>query len=495
MDRMFYKLPDPMLSMKEYFLSVADAYTRLQIPVLRVMENGVDYAVSSSALLASLLQAGEHYNRMPEKRVGILATNSYHWFINAMGVMLAGKDLILLDCNMPDKDLVHLLTYTQADKLISTEDVIEDMPEIARRWNASALLETALETEQDYAKSRTAFAAFEPAVQTEEGPSFMCFTSGTSSSAKGVEIPMHTLMNKPMYTRDIGLGQACDRAFIPLPLYHIYAFSSVFYQLELRTTVCIGSKTGNFLPELASFNPNVMYMVAPLLKHMLDKDKIPPALRRINTGGSPCSPDLVKRLRDAGVAYQNGYGLSETLGWICGSALEGDTLSIYPLKGVHMVVSDEGELGVYISYHMKEYYLKEEDTKRVMQGDLLWTGDAAVMNPDGSVQLRGRLRDTLVLPNGEKVHIEDKDTELIQLEGVKEATVIGSEDGMIAIVVPEDGFEWAAVEKTLEKYNRGFSPVYKIRKFVEWHEPFPRTSTGKLRRYQLEKQYAEKQAH
>lgn len=201
--------------------------------------------------------------------------------------------------------------------------------------------------------------------------------------------------------------------------------------------------------------------------------------------------EVMRQIEEKGIRLENVYGLSETLGEISMSMREKGFCWQRPQEGVRFVRSPEGEIGIYLPFHMSGYYKKPEDTAAVLdsQINLFWTGDAGEIDGDGCVRIRGRLRDTIVMENGEKIHAEDMDEQISGIEGVKEAAVIGFEGKLGVVLVYEKECDRERIENEVKRINRENATFVQIVKIWMQNKPLPRTSTGKLKRYELEKEY------
>lgn len=112
------------------------------------------------------------------------------------------------------------------------------------------------------------------------------------------------------------------------------------------------------------------------------------------------------------------------------------------------------------------------------------------MNEQGFVRIMGRLRDTIVMENGEKIHAEDMDSMLTSLEGVQEAAIVySSKLGLTAVIVPESMGQEERIREKIALYNKNTGFLLRIRHIWCRIEKLPRTTTGKLKRFQLEKEY------
>lgn len=444
-------------------------------PAFLFYKEKTEQQIYGQEFMRDLERKRQWYGTVAQKRIGLWAENSYDWILCAAAGLLAGKDVIFLDAGLSDEDLLGLASYTDAELLLTDRDIY-DSAEVIRKQYPMRLVE---ETVTEEIRSN----------DSEEG-TFLCFTSGTSKSAKGVVITAEILAG----CVDAGVlefpGEQGEKIYLPLPYHHIYGFTQIFHILKRGGTVCIG-KNRYMTRELKTYQPQTALLVPSMLRHILEKDQFPASLYAVATGGSMFQMELAEAAKRKGILLYNLYGLSETLGGICTSTEADGYVWMRPEEGVRFTLSREGELGIYLPFHMAAYYKKKEATQAVLENerDLFWTGDAAELNEKGYARIRGRLRDTIVLENGEKIHAEDTDAELRRLDGVQEAAVIGVDGELVAVFVLEKEGSADAVMCGMKKLNRKKTPYTRMKKVWFRETPFPRTATGKLKRYQLENEY------
>lgn len=434
--------------------------------------------------------------REPYERVGIMAYNSYDWIISSLSLLLAGKFLILLDANLPDEDLLHLLAYTDTQTLIVSPELKDELSFVPSKirmiplWSSSEL-----QVSSELWSSSEKSEAFRTAgISLEKEGSFMCFTSGTSKNSKGVEIPQEALLKYLYGSKNALPGRLPvtegKRFFLPLPLHHIYGFTMVLNILQAGGTVCLGTGPRYLLREIGRLDPDVAFLVPSMLEFILKQNIEFSNLHTVITGGSYCRREISDLAQQKGFRYFNIYGSSETLGYIASSVPELDVKWIRPYGEIRFFVNDDGEIGVRLPAHMKGYYKMPDETAEVLKGDYFLTGDCGIMNSNGDVCIQGRIRDMIVFENGEKVNVQDKDDELTAIQGIKEAAVIRIPGlGMAAVVILECQKQLSEVQKRIDAYNRKRDSAARIRKVWFREEPLPKTTTGKLKRFQLEKEY------
>lgn len=131
---------------------------------------------------------------------------------------------------------------------------------------------------------------------------------------------------------------------------------------------------------------------------------------------------------------------------------------------------------------MKGYYRLPEKTAAVIDKDGWYhTGDLGRIDEDGFVWITGRASRTIILSSGKKVAPEELEEKILALPGIRETIVSGEGEtrdikAEIYASIPE-----ASVMRVVGELNARL-PVYKrIKTIVVRNEPFPRTSSGKIR--------------
>lgn len=441
------------------------------------LEGRRERKVSYAQFLEDVERTRREYEQIRQKRLGLWADNSYSWICSAVAMLLAGKTLVLLDVNLGDEELLGLSDYTDVELLIADEDIYDSEDTVRNRLPMMRI--------GHLEKSGSVR-------QTEQEGELICFTSGTSRSSKGVVISAGILAD----CAEAGVvnfpGNAGERIYLPLPYHHIYGFTHIFHILKRGGVICIGHN--RYLKrEMECLLPETALLVPSMLQHLLEKELIPKSLYAVATGGGMLRDTLAKLAEDKGLILYNLYGLSETLGEISAGTKRKGYEWQQPQEGVRFVLKETGELGICLPFHLQEYYKRPDDTKAVLdpEEDLFWTGDLAEMDAEGYVKIKGRMRDTIVLENGEKIHAEDTDAELNLLDGVLEAAVLGVNGQLAAAIVKRPESSEDEILSSLKVWNRQKNVYARIGRIWFYPKSFPRTTTGKLKRFQMEKEYLE----
>jgi fatty-acyl-CoA synthase len=146
-----------------------------------------------------------------------------------------------------------------------------------------------------------------------------------------------------------------------------------------------------------------------------------------------------------------------------------------------------GELVMRGNNVMKGYFEDEEATAEAFRGGWFHSGDLGVMHPDGYVELRDRAKD-VVISGGENISTVEIEQALLTHEAVLDVAVIGVPDEKWgerpkAFVVLKPGEQ--AGEQELIDYVRSIIAHYKAPKAVGFLDELPKTSTGKVPKFEL----------
>ena len=207
------------------------------------------------------------------------------------------------------------------------------------------------------------------------------------------------------------------------------------------------------------------------------------------------------------------YGLTETTPFItvCEARPEHEQLSlverarIKARQGVELITSGEttvidasgvevphdgltvGEIVVRGNVVMAGYYNDPDGTAQAMRDGWFHSGDAAVIHPDGYIEIRDRLKD-VIISGGENISSVEVEGVLLRHQAVQEVAIVGMPDerwgeSPHAFVVLKAGA--SATETELRNYARDHMAHFKCPKRVQFLSQLPKTATGKIQKYIL----------
>ncbi|MGQ9635241.1 MAG: AMP-binding protein [Bryobacteraceae bacterium] len=236
-----------------------------------------------------------------------------------------------------------------------------------------------------------------------------------------------------------------------------------------------------------------------------------PRMRLFGVGGARFDPQVAESLRDMGFSIVQAFGMTETAALATLALPKGRAVGTVgvPLPHVQIRIHqpDEtgcGELLIRGENVMRGYYRNPEATAQALRDGWLHTGDLGRIDRYGFLRITGRSKDVIALSSGKNVHPEE--VERFYQAGcanIKEICVVGVPDNggerLHAVVVPDfdvlkqkgivnayDAIRWEmeSLSQKLPGYQRVLS--LEIRQ-----EPLPRTTTRKLKRFEITRQVRE----
>ncbi len=250
-------------------------------------------------------------------------------------------------------------------------------------------------------------------------------------------------------------------------------------------------------------------------------------MRLFITGGSKFDPAVGRDLYALGFTILQAYGLTETSGAATitrpdeahldtvGRALPGQQVRILaseppsPPALPAGPAQSEGEIAVRGPIVMQGYFGRPEATTAVMRDGWFLTGDLGRLDADGRLTITGRKKEMIVLPSGKNIYPEEIEAHYRQSPFIKEIAVMGltcphepTSERLHAVIVPNmDVMRERRIVNAgdlirfeMEGLAVGLPPHKRVLGYDVWFEPLPRTTTGKLKRHEIQHRVVEKHA-
>jgi long-chain acyl-CoA synthetase len=156
-----------------------------------------------------------------------------------------------------------------------------------------------------------------------------------------------------------------------------------------------------------------------------------------------------------------------------------------PIPGVEVRIADDGEILARGPGRFAGYWKNPEATAAAIDADGWYhTGDLGALTADGMLTFRGRKKDMLALPDGQKVYPEDVEAVLREDDRLRDATVVGWPLGsglrVHAVLLMDDP---DLADDVVRAANTHLAPHQQIRGATVWPDPdLPRTHTLKVRK-------------
>jgi fatty-acyl-CoA synthase len=468
------------------------------------------------ALLASGLARGD--------RLGIWSPNNAEWVVLQYATAKVGVILVNINPAYRAHELAYVLEQSGCRVLVAATDfktsdyraIVDEvrggLPHLERviylgtdDWEVfTAGAET---IDPGAVERRAAELGFDDPINIQ-------YTSGTTGFPKGATLSHHNILNNGYF-----VGEGCrytdaDRVCIPVPLYHCFG-------MVLGNLACTTHGAAMVLPAPA-FEPRAtletvaaerctsLYGVPTMFIAELALDDFATFdLSSLRTGimaGAPCPIEVMKRCVSEMhmVEVTIAYGMTETspvstltapddpidqrVGSV-GRVLPHVEIKIVdPATGTTMTRGDAGELCTRGSSVMLGYWNDPERTRDAIDAARwMHTGDLAVMDDDGYVQIVGRIKD-MIIRGGENVYPREIEEFLYTHPAVADVQVIGVPDArygeeIMAWIQVTDGA--TLTTEDVVEFCRDRIAHYKIPRYVRLTDEFPMTVTGKIQKYLL----------
>ena len=459
-------------------------------------------------------------------RIAYLAPNTHAQLESFYAVPQIGAVLVPLNYRLTADDFVYLINHSGARVVCAHADYLAAIDGIRTQLPGVEHF-VALEGERagwlDYeALIDEASGEFNRPEISESDLLTINYTSGTTSRPKGVMI---THRNAYMNTVGTLVHQhmtCADRYLWTLPMFHANGWTFVWTVTAAGAThVCLRKVEPRAVFELMANERITMLCAAPTVLISLanapeDLRRTAPRGIRVVTAGAPPAATTIQRLEDElGWTITHVYGLTETTPFItvCEPRPEHAELSsterakIKARQGVELITSGElrvvdeegtevprdgvtqGEIVARGNVIMAGYYNDAEATAQVMRGGWFHTGDAAVVHPDGYVEIRDRLKD-VIISGGENISSVEVEGVLLRHPSVQEVAIVGLPDerwgeAPHAFVVLKS--EATSTADELREFARANLAHFKAPHTVTFVSELPKTATGKIQKYVLRK--------
>jgi len=243
---------------------------------------------------------------------------------------------------------------------------------------------------------------------------------------------------KPTYM--ISVPRIYERVFVKIQ--EGLAEKSPIARALFNLAVDVGWKRFEYQQKRGSWSPSLLLW--PILDKLVASKitaKLGGRLRSAVSGGAPLAAEVARMFLSLGVPILQGYGLTETSPVLAVNRLEDNIAECVgtALPSTQLKVDSNGELLAKGAAVMLGFWNKPEATKSVMDDDgWFHTGDIAHIDDTGHVYITGRIKDIIVLANGEKVSPVDMEIAITMDALLEQAVVLGEgRPYLCALVAPE----------------------------------------------------------
>jgi long-chain acyl-CoA synthetase len=514
---------------------------------------------AAGALAARGIQKGD--------RVAIMGENCPNWVIAYLAVTSMGAVAVPILTGFPETDTRHILRNSEAQgifieakqrqKLEGMDDSqlkficdLEDFTYEDRQKHRTGLIEKTLALFKrgrprsiPDGDTQLRFPEVEP-----DDLAVIIYTSGTTGHSKGVMLSHNNIVFDVVNGIERFPLDCNDRFLSILPLAHTFEATggmlcpiaigaSIYYMRGLPTPQKLLTAMGIVKPTAVLTVPLVIdkifrKKILPQIQGKLIINKLYPLaffrkklhqvagrkmiqsfgdkLRFFMFGGASLNEDVEIFLRDAGISYSTGYGMTETapimtinpFGQVkvgsCGKPIPGIEMKIHepdPHSGI-------GEIIVRGPIVMQGYYKNPDATAAGFLPDGWFnTGDLGFFDSEGYLFIKGRSKNVIIGPSGENIYPEAIEQKVLQEPYFQEAVVFENSGKLLVKAyldydILDREFERnklnnakarqlteEILEQARQRINTQLPACAQISRIIEHPEPFEKTPTNKVKRY------------
>ena len=350
--------------------------------------------------------------------------------------------------------------------------------------------------------------------QDMDDPINIQYTSGTTGFPKGATLSHHNILNNGYFVAETMNFDESDRLVVPVPLYH--CFGMVMANLGCLTHgACAIYPSEAFEPEAvlhavqseratALYGVPTMFIAELALPNFSEYD-----LKTLRTGimaGAPCPVDTMTQVNERMhmTEVEIAYGMTETSPVSFQTRVDSPAEKrvstvgkVHPHVEVKIInpdtnklctVGEMGELCTRGYSVMLGYWENPEATSLAIDGHgWMHTGDTAVMDLDGYVNIVGRIKD-MIVRGGENIYPREIEEYLIAHKDIEDVQVTGVPDEKFG----EEIIAWVKLngdsdlsEDDVKGFCKGRIAHYKVPRYIRFCKEFPMTVTGKVQKYKM----------
>ena len=465
--------------------------------------------------------------------IAVFGENSYEWILTHFAVTCGGNVIVPIDKELGADTIAELLADSESKLLVYSNtyaDIVEQLQDKLPNLTYINMNEIAIYIEEGNKLIENGYIDYIDKRIEKDDLASIVYTSGTTGKSKGVMLTHGNIATNTVAT--------CQNVLIEgptvllLPLHHTFGLvAGVMCVLFYGYSVYINSSLKRIMDDFQKAKPQHVSLV-PLIVETLYKRiwatatqqkkdkalsllikfsdamlKIKIDLRKvlfksvlnafggnletIVSGGAPIDDKYIQGFRSLGITIVNGYGITECSPVVATNrnlAIKSGTVG-FPLCCNEVKINEpdsdgNGEIMVKGSNVMVGYYNDPKNTEATFQDGWFCTGDIGKIDDNGYLYITGRIKNLIILGNGENIPAESIEQEIYTIPYVKECIAYGKNNIIVAEVYLDEDVADAKdrINDDIHAVNQRLPQIRNIGKVVVRDTEFPKTTTKKIKR-------------
>ena len=475
------------------------------------------------ARAATLRNAGV----VPGATIGVLSHNIPEFIVSLFAIWYLGGKVLLLDTNLTSMEYDNMTRLVDCKFVVAEKSFFYD----AKDFEFFDIKTQDVDIDPDLM----------PYPLDANDVATLSFTSGSTGTPKIVPLTHFNLIECANSFDDF------NQWFRPggvlygfLPLYHIFGFAAGFlaplhFQMGILLQPAINPKL--ILADFKEFRPHVIpsvpkmwelfrkkiidgikeqkkwWLVSFVLKNQVWLKKIGLGflVRKIQStikaifggrvelmiaGGAATKPEVEKFYNDLGIAFIQGYGMTETVGPFCGSRPVKKRIPYAfgaPLGNNECEIRDKDENGIGMlwvrGHQVFGGYLNNDDANKESfdERGFFKTGDLVYQDKNGELHFAGRKKQVIVLDSGKNVYPDELEALFLDIPGVKNVAVfehvVQGKTVAYGVFSVEEGMTKEQLAKAVAEANKKVASYKWVTHFAMTTDDLPMTSTQKVKHF------------
>ena len=467
-------------------------------------------------------------------KIAVLADNSYEWILTMFSVICSDNVLVTLDKGLELQTLDFVIEQSDSKVLFYSAAYAEKAKALSEKYGLKLY---ALEDVLQFVEQAETLPDIGKIETDCDAPAILMYTSGTTGVPKGVLLSQKNTIANIQYAA-MQTDFSGDSVFL-LPLNHIYGLgSSLLITIVNHNTVTINTNMRYMINDIMAGKPEILFIVPLFVQTLYNAfrkflkakglaDKIDAMieennrkgnvtaeekramfadvlaffggrLSRIVSGGAPLDMESFHGFADFGIHVLNGYGITECSPVLAVNPIENNKPESVGkvMKSLEVKIDDPdengyGEICAKGSSIMIGYYKNDAENAKSLVDGWFRTGDKGWMDDEDYLYVCGRIKNLIILANGENVSPEEIEGFIYQrIKAVAEVVVYEKNGHIAAQIFKNDDYIQENGIENADKYIRDEISalnlelaIYKRISEIEFRDtPFDKTTSKKIKR-------------